>query len=248
MSFDPLKITTLTKKIIALPDQPNMQPDELKQYFDSSPEELRAAINALCDALTAPTASANLGFAQTAGIPASTIQAALEHLHQQLTNAVMGQIPSGSVTGDKLAQDVRNRFSAIEAAAESEQSTRASADSALDARLSAAETALLSKCEVYIGTYSGNGAEQRTISLGFTPKAVLLMSSDGSAFYRHNYTNYLYGGLATPASPVTCTFDDVSHNALDIVTGGFRVYRFSHTDGYINTNYSGTNFVYLALK
>ena len=113
MSFDPLKITALTKKIIALPDQPNMQPDELKQYFDSSPEELRAAINALCDALTAPTASANLGFAQTAGIPVSTIQAALEHLHQQLTNAVMGQIPSGSVTGDKLAQDVRNRFSAI---------------------------------------------------------------------------------------------------------------------------------------
>lgn len=160
----------------------------------------------------------------------------------------MGQIPSGSVTGDKLAQDVRNRFSAIETAAESEQSTRASTDSALDARLSAAETALLSKCEVYIGTYSGNGAEQRTISLGFTPKAVLLMSSDGSAFYRHNYTNYLYGGLATPASPVTCTFDDVSHTALDIVTGGFRVYRFSHTDGYINTNYSGTNFVYLALK
>ena len=37
MSFDPLKITALTKKIIALPDQPNMQPDELKQYFDSSP-------------------------------------------------------------------------------------------------------------------------------------------------------------------------------------------------------------------
>ena len=36
--------------------------------------------------------------------------------------------------------------------------------------------------------------------------------------------------------------------SLDIVTGGFRVYRFSHTDGYINTNYSGTNFVYLALK
>src|SRR5699024_7712181 len=34
MSFDPLKITALTKKIIALPDQPNMQPDELKQYFD----------------------------------------------------------------------------------------------------------------------------------------------------------------------------------------------------------------------
>ena len=37
MSFEPQKLGTFSKKIIDLPDQPNMQPHELKEYFASSP-------------------------------------------------------------------------------------------------------------------------------------------------------------------------------------------------------------------
>ena len=239
MSFDPLKITTLTKKIIALPDQPNMQPDELKQYFDSSPEELRAAINALCDALTAPTASANLGFAQTAGIPVSTIQAALEHLHQQLTNAVMGQIPSGSVTGDKLAQDVRDRLTNIENSVTSEAGTRASADSSMQSQISALST---TKCEVYCGFYTGDGTENRTISLSKTPRAVLVMTNGGEMYLANS--NATYGGLAVTDSPVIYQYD--YQQAVKIVSNGFEV-TIGGSYNCLKTNVSGTIYHYIAL-
>ena len=46
MSFSDHKITQFTHKIADLPDLPA---DELKARFDSSPEELRVAHNAVCD-------------------------------------------------------------------------------------------------------------------------------------------------------------------------------------------------------
>ena len=139
MSFEAYKLPEFDHKISDLPDQPNMQPDELKAYFDSSPEQLRQAHNGLCDALTEATsgtsAAAGLGFQRTAGVPADNVQAAVENVQAQLDAAVMGNIPSGSVTQDKLAQDVRDRFAAIESAAASEASTRASKDSNLQSQI-----------------------------------------------------------------------------------------------------------------
>ena len=49
MSFSDHKITQFTHKITDLPDQPNLPADELKARFDSSPEELRQAVNGICD-------------------------------------------------------------------------------------------------------------------------------------------------------------------------------------------------------
>ena len=49
MAFSDHKIAAFTHKITDLPDQPNLPADELKARFDSSPEELRQAHNALCD-------------------------------------------------------------------------------------------------------------------------------------------------------------------------------------------------------
>ena len=178
MSFSDHKIVGFTHKISDLPDQPNMQPEELKAHFDSSPEELRQALNALCDALAAQTAAADIGFAQTAGVPETTVQEAIENVQSQVTEAIIGSIPSGSITGDKLAQDVRDRLSAIESAAAGEAATRANADSAeLSARTAAdsnLQTQINAKCEVVIGTYTGDGAATRVITLGFAPKAVMV--------------------------------------------------------------------------
>ena len=185
MDFSANKQDTYEKRIASLPDQPNMQPDELKAYFDSSPEQLRQAHNGLCDALSANTAAASLGFQRTAGVPADNVQAAVENVQAQLDAAVMGNIPSGSVTQDKLAQDVRDRFTAIENTAKSEASTRANADTALSSRISAAEAALTRKCEIQLGSYMGNGTEYRdvtqTIVLGYQPLAVIV--SGGRAVY-----------------------------------------------------------------
>ena len=87
MALSEHKITEFENKITELADQPNMQPDELKQYFDSSPEELRQAHNGLCDALAATTAAAEIGFAQTAGVPEDTVQDAIENVQAQVTAA-----------------------------------------------------------------------------------------------------------------------------------------------------------------
>ena len=49
MSFSDHKITQFTHRISELADQPNLPADELKARFDSSPEELRKSLNAVCD-------------------------------------------------------------------------------------------------------------------------------------------------------------------------------------------------------
>ena len=40
MSFEANKLPEFEHKISDLPDQPNMQPNELKAYFDANPELL----------------------------------------------------------------------------------------------------------------------------------------------------------------------------------------------------------------
>ena len=223
MSFSDHKIVGFTHKISDLPDQPNMQPEELKAHFDSSPEELRQALNALCDALAAQTAAADIGFAQTAGVPETTVQEAIENVQSQVTEAIIGSIPSGSITGDKLAQDVRDRFSAIESAAASEASTRASADSDLQNQINThtGQITILqtAKAEIACGYYEGDEAATRFISLGRTPKAVLLLSQAWGLSYR--LSEYCYGGLAVTGSPV---YYWNQNNALVIVENGFEVY------------------------
>ncbi len=49
MSFSDHKITEFIHRVGDLPDQPTLSPQELKQRFDSSPEELRKAVNSICD-------------------------------------------------------------------------------------------------------------------------------------------------------------------------------------------------------
>ncbi len=239
MSFSDHKIEAFTHKISDLPDQPNMQPEELKAHFDSSPEELRQALNALCDALAAQTAAADIGFAQTAGVPETTVQEAIENVQAQVTEAIIGSIPSGSITGDKLAQDVRDRFSAIESAASGEASTRASADSSMQSQISALST---TKCEVYCGFYTGDGTENRTISLSKTPRAVLVMTNGGEMYLANS--NATYGGLAVTDSPVIYQYD--YQQAVKIVSNGFEV-TIGGSYNCLKTNVSGTIYHYIAL-
>ena len=247
MDFADNKLTSFTKKIIDLIDQPNMQPNELKAYFDSSPEEVRQAYNGLCDALTtatsAATAAANLGFQTTAGVPADNVQDAIEDVQAQLTDAVLGNIPSGSVTQDKLAQDVRDRFTAIETAATTEAGTRASADSTeasarasadtnLQNQINTHTTQIAAKCEIIAGYYDGNQAASQIISLGRTPKAVLVLAQAWGLAYRLSAD--CYGGLAISNSPVI--YRNL-YTAVSIIQNGFEVYYNIDQEICTNGNY-----------
>ena len=257
MDFADNKLTSFTKKIIDLIDQPNMQPNELKAYFDSSPEELRQAYNGLCDALTtatsAATAAANLGFQTTAGVPADNVQDAIENVQEQLDAAVMGNIPSGSVTENKLAQDVRDRFTTIETAAatevtnrtnavSAEATARAGADTNLQNQINLLQTTIATKSEIICGYYDGDGSASRIINLGKNPKAVLVITRYGDMGSAGNLT--VFGGLAIENS--SAFHQTYSLDVVKIVNNGFEVY-VGGAYGRVASNASGYRYHYLAV-
>ena len=253
MDFAANKLNDFTHKIINLRDQPNMQPDDLKAYFDSSPEEVRQAYNGLCDTLGSAEAASGIGFQRTAAVPADTVQAAVENVQSQLDAAVMGNIPSGSVDSDKLAQDVRDHFTTIENSVKSEANTRTSADQNLQNQINTHTSQIASlnasKCEIYTGTYVGNtkypnsGTQQ--ITLGFRPKAVLVMQDGFLLEYDHQfqYKNSL-GGIG---------INGWSKLGIVINDTGFEVrqnYTKNAETGIDSTrvNTAGETYVYLAFK
>ena len=82
------------------------------------------------------------------------------------------------------------------------------------------------KPELVTGVTTGDGTRDRFISLGFTPKAVLLFHKDG-----HTNSGYMsYGGLALPGFPVKFKAGD----PLTIGEGGF----------YISVGESGSSRTY----
>lgn len=97
MQFE--KLDAFTKRVADLPDKPNSQytASELKEYFDSSPEELRAAFNKLIDALHSQSASKGIGVTPIATGP-DNLQGTLEWMKSQIDNVVLGQIPDGVYT------------------------------------------------------------------------------------------------------------------------------------------------------
>ena len=94
------------------------------------------------------------------------------------------------------------------------------------------------------GTYTGDGTESRLISLGFQPKALLVMREEG--YSARPYTDDYYGGLALPGKPVCLQTSYGTDYILAIESKGFRVYY--NYDKYVFSNQKDTNYHYLAWK
>ena len=236
MGFESYRQGAFMKRLADLPDQPNMQAAELKTYFDSSPEELRQALNRLCDALGEFSAAAKLGYTASAGVPAKTVQDAIENVQQQLRNASVGQLLSGCVDGDKLAQDVRDRFTSIATSVNQEAAAREKADTALQQNQVAMASTLALKAEVTAAAYVGDGQTKRAFDLGFQPKAVILMRE---GHYTH-YSNTIYGGIATQDKPIAYS----DRNALAITENGFEVLQMAGC----MLNQDTCSYTYVAFK
>ena len=216
MSFTDHKITQFQHKIADLPDEPQIPADELKSRFDACPEELRVAHNAVCD-------------------DAARLEARVEGIVVD----TFGDTIDKEMLSDELAAELDAK--ATQTALSAEAAARESADDALESSISSMQTSLAAKCEVYFGTYTGNGAATRDIDIGFTPQAVLLAEDSGAM--RMEYTSY--GGIALPDLP--CIHD--GELVLSIIENGFRVYFTKITSSrYICTNDSNTKFYYVAFK
>ena len=100
------------------------------------------------------------------------------------------------------------------------------------------ETLEVGKAKIVLGTYRGDNASSREITLGFQPKAVLL-----EIVYGKRPTNGdIYGGLAFPGTPL---YSPVSGDAMTITPEGFQVY---FGPNYLYTNQSGNTYLYLAVQ
>lgn len=88
------------------------------------------------------------------------------------------------------------------------------------------------KAKIVAGTYSGDNQTSRIITLGFTPKAVMIWTSAG----RQEYGNSAYGGLAL--------LDHPCNGLFSIVENGFQVYESDYKHG----NSSPYQYYYLAIE
>ena len=118
------------------------------------------------------------------------------------------------------------------------------AKKATTAALDALSKTLASVPLLVTGSYTGNGAESRLISLGFQPKALLVMTEEG--YSARPYTDDYYGGLALPGKPVCLQTSYGTNYILTIESKGFRVYY--NYDKYVFSNQKDTNYHYLAWK
>lgn len=98
-----------------------------------------------------------------------------------------------------------------------------------------------SKATIITGIYTGDGAEERTISLGFQPKALYICTEGGLAGTSSG-SYMIYGGLAFPGHPIVDE-GHVDNVAVEIVSSGFQLFM----DTYRKTNVNGRTYHYFAL-
>jgi hypothetical protein len=92
--------------LVAAPDKLTGDPDENKALFDKLVREIvKEALNDIVDALTASGGAGEIGFDPTAGVNENNVQDAVENVQAQLAAYALGEIPDGSITAAKLAED-----------------------------------------------------------------------------------------------------------------------------------------------
>lgn len=108
----------------------------------------------------------------------------------------------------------------------------------LNGAVSRLETTLQRKVEIVIGTYTGNGAEEQAIQLGFPPLAVLVENSEGQ---RGAEGYYRFGGLILPGH--TCLIGRIQGNSFVVYNSYDNITRVR-----CYSNFEGVSFYYLALR
>ena len=195
MSFSDHKITAFTHRIADLPDQPNLPADELKARFDSSPEQLRVSLNAVCD-------EADRLDGRVDGIIAGAFGDSIDK--SMLSNELAAELD---------AKATQTALSAVAGNLADETSARTSADTALSNRVSSLETALPQKARLVYGSYDGNGADNRLFTLGFRPRLVFIQPE----------AMYFYGVLSDTGTLMFSMKTSIVTYPAHLQSNGFQV-------------------------
>ena len=147
------------------------------------------------------------------------------------------QLHAWAPEDERLRGELNANFTKLDTALKAEATARQGAVNTLN-------TALAGKAAIVTGTYTGNGAKTRTISLGFQPKAVLVIPVDG----RITATYCYYGGLALPGAPAKAK----TYELVALTSTGFQVssntINHANYSEYLTTNENETVYHYLAVR
>ena len=119
-------------------------------------------------------------------------------------------------------------------------------DAALAGKAESEDLATLAAAtpKVAAGSYTGDGSTTRLFELGFTPKAVLVLTNGGQTYYRDS-ANHYYGGLAATGAPVV---GQQNYSVVEVVEVGFQVScRVQAYSLFIQSNVSGMKYHYFAI-
>ena len=97
---------------------------------------------------------------------------------------------------------------------------------------------------VITGVYIGDGAACRSITLDFTPSAVLLMTADGQSYTSSN--GFRYGGLALAEAPVVDSMYGYRYLVVSIEKDSFSAYE--NLAGKIHANQENARYFYLVFR
>ena len=221
MSFSDHKITQFTHRISELADQPNLPADELKARFDSSPEELRQSVNGICDDATRLEA-------RVEGIVVETFGDTIDK-----------SMLSTELAAELDAKATQTALSEVSADVTAEAAARESGDSALSGQISSLQTTVAQRARVVYGTYTGNGTENRAVSVGFAPKLVYICRTDAA---------YFYGVLSPMRTRLGGSGTRSSQYAARLTATGFTVSQSEAVDeDNYNLNRADTQYGYVAI-
>lgn len=99
----------------------------------------------------------------------------------------------------------------------------------IEAALNQATEIAISASKLHFGTYKGTSSSSQTISLGFTPKIVLVCTVDGTFT---SSSDSHFGGLAFTNIPCSISNSKI----IEIVNQGFIVYYNSSSKAAANAN------------
>ena len=158
------------------------------------------------------------------------------------TNKTQNYQLHGWAFGDEFPRaELNANFTKLDTALKAEETARAAA---VTAEANARKSAVAERALVVTGSYTGDGMADRTISLGFTPKALLLMARDGRTSYFTGNGYATYGGLALPGKPLY-RFNS-TNTIVEIVANGFHILGTYNNSAYCNAE--NMAYYYLALK
>ena len=157
------------------------------------------------------------------------------------TNKTQNYQLHGWAFGDEFPRaELNANFTKLDTALKAEETAR---KSAVTAEANARTAGLAGKSRVVTGSYVGNGTDSQTITLGFTPKAVLVRAVNGVT----GDTYRTYGALAV-------TGQNAENNVgplLALTANGFRAYYSTreNTEFLVpRLNYEGYRYNYLAVQ